>query len=107
MTKKSGCNNSSGNQLFVKIMGTVQGVWYRGWAVEAAKEIGITGWVANRPNGNVEALFVGSSQQIQDMITACTKGPELADVWAIRRIDEDADAMPAYRKGEFYNAGSY
>jgi acylphosphatase len=107
MTENIGANNPLKDQLFVQITGRVQGVWYRGWTVEAANQIGIEGWVANRPDGSVHALFVGSNKQIQDMISACTKGPELSDVRAIRRIDKDVSVMPEYRAGEFYNAGNY
>ena len=44
------------------IEGRVQGVWYRGWAVQEAIRRGLAGWVRNRSDGSVEALFAGPSR---------------------------------------------
>lgn len=43
------------------IHGRVQGVWYRAWAVETARQLGLAGWVRNRSNGCVEALVEGEA----------------------------------------------
>ncbi len=64
----------------VIIKGRVQGVWYRGWTVDAANRLELDGWVRNRPDGTVEALFSGPETQVRIMIELCRKGPPLARV---------------------------
>ena len=64
----------------VRIYGRVQGVWYRGWTVDAASRRGLTGWVRNRRDGSVEALFIGPAERVDEMIAACRDGPPAARV---------------------------
>ena len=66
----------------VRVYGRVQGVWYRGWTVDQATRRGLAGWVRNRRDGSVEALFVGPADEVDDMIEACRGGPPAA------RVDE-------------------
>ncbi len=66
-----------------RIHGRVQGVWYRRWVERTASGLGINGWVRNRLDGSVEALFIGESSSIDEMITACHDGPPAARVDAI------------------------
>lgn len=68
----------------VRIEGRVQGVWYRGWTVKEATRRGITGWVRNRHDGSVEAVFCGPDEVIRSMIAACHEGPTHARVTDIR-----------------------
>jgi acylphosphatase len=63
----------------------VQGVWYRGWTEEEATRRGLRGWVRNRRDGSVEALFSGPAAIVQDMIEACWKGPPAARVEAVEQ----------------------
>jgi len=70
----------------VMIRGRVQGVWYRGWTVEQASAKGLRGWVRNRRDGAVEALFVGSADKVEAMIEACRSGPPAARVDAVERF---------------------
>ena len=64
----------------VVIEGRVQGVWYRGWTIENAKRLDLIGWVRNKKNGSVEALFSGESAKVDEMINACWNGPISAEV---------------------------
>lgn len=64
----------------VRISGRVQGVGYRDWTVDQAMARDLRGWVRNRIDGSVEALFVGPADQVDDMIAACRRGPRLASV---------------------------
>ncbi|HEY1720221.1 MAG TPA: acylphosphatase [Magnetospirillaceae bacterium] len=73
----------------VVIEGRVQGVWYRGWTVEQARSRGLVGWVRNRANGTVEALFCGPQDVVRAMVEACRQGPPAARVDAIREIPGD------------------
>lgn len=63
-----------------RISGKVQNVWYRAWTVEQADARGLTGWVRNLANGDVEALFAGPADKVADMIAACHQGPKAARV---------------------------
>jgi acylphosphatase len=77
----------------VHIFGRVQGVWYRGWTVAAAAELGVEGWVRNRRDGSVEGLFVGPEAAVDALIAACRQGPGAAavlDVEAVPADDEEA-----------------
>lgn len=66
------------------IDGRVQGVWYRSWTVQEATRRGLSGWVRNRADGTVEALFSGPAGQVDDMLAACRRGPPAARVEGIR-----------------------
>jgi acylphosphatase len=68
----------------VVVRGTVQGVWYRGWTVATAERMGVAGWVRNRRDGSVEALFAGDPAAIRQMVAACHQGPPAARVAAVR-----------------------
>lgn len=66
--------------LQLKIRGKVQGVFYRASAKKIAMEIGVTGWVKNTPEGDVEAVVTGENAQLQTFIAWCKEGPEGAIV---------------------------
>jgi len=65
------------------VHGTVQGVWYRGWAVDEARALGLDGWVRNRRDGTVEMVLAGSQDAVAAMIERCRNGPPAAHVTAI------------------------
>ncbi len=64
----------------VVIEGRVQGVWFRGWTAEEARRLNIRGWVRNRRDGTVEAVFAGAAADVDAMIAACRQGPPMARV---------------------------
>ncbi len=64
----------------VQIQGRVQGVWFRGWMAREAGARGLGGWVRNRFDGTVEALFAGPAAVVDDMVAACRTGPPAAMV---------------------------
>lgn len=66
--------------LRVIISGRVQGVSYRAWTVERASSKKLKGWVRNRSDGTVEAVFCGDAAAIKDMVEACKQGPGAARV---------------------------
>jgi acylphosphatase len=66
--------------VHVRISGMVQGVWFRAWTVEEARARGLDGWVRNRRDGDVEAVFAGPPARVDDMLTACRSGPPAAKV---------------------------
>lgn len=67
----------------IMIMGKVQGVWFRGWVVDRASALGLDGWVRNRRDGSVEALAVGDSAAVDQLVAACRQGPPAARVEAV------------------------
>ncbi len=69
--------------LRVVISGRVQGVWYRGWTVDEARARGLDGWVRNRRDGSVEAVFQGAPEAVAEMVAACRQGPPMARVTAV------------------------
>lgn len=71
----------------VIIRGRVQGVGYREWTRFVARERGIEGWVRNRLDGSVEAVFAGTSEAVADMVMACRRGPSNAVVQSIDERD--------------------
>ena len=77
----------------LRIRGRVQGVWYRGWAVDAARALGLSGWVRNRRDGSVEMLIAGGEEAIQAMTEQCRQGPPAARVDRIE-VEEGDEAPP-------------
>ena len=66
--------------IHVRIQGRVQRVWFRNWTVEEATKRDLRGWVRNREDGSVEAVFVGVNHKVRDMVAACRLGPPKAEV---------------------------
>ena len=64
----------------LRVSGRVQGVWYRGWTVDKARALGLSGWVRNITDGTVEVLLNGPKATIDKMIKACHSGPPAAKV---------------------------
>jgi acylphosphatase len=75
------------------IYGRVQGVFYRGWAVETARELDLTGWVRNRRNGTVEAVVQGEKEAVERFVERAREGPPSAHVASIEidtaAVEED------------------
>jgi acylphosphatase len=81
-------------QVHVIISGRVQGVWYRASTKQKAEELGLTGWVKNTVDGNVEAIFEGDESTIDEMVAWCWIGPPLARV-------TDVNIIRKRSKGQF------
>ena len=64
----------------VRVSGRVQNVWFRAWTGDRARELGLDGWVRNRADGTVEALFAGPAAAVERMVEACRDGPPAARV---------------------------
>lgn len=81
----------------VRIEGRVQGVWYRRWTVDEARRRGLDGWVRNRSDGSVEALFAGPKDAVNAMLEACWRGPPAAQVRTVTPHPTDPPAAPGFR----------
>ena len=73
----------------IRIFGEVQGVWFRKSVKDEATRIGISGIVMNEPDGTVFIVAKGSEQQLDEFISYCSKGPELANVKNIHVEEEE------------------
>ncbi len=74
----------------VSISGRVQGVFFRDSAREKAEGLGLAGWVENLPDGRVEALFEGPSENVREMVDWCEQGPSQASVESVDADFEEA-----------------
>ena len=80
----------------VVVHGRVQGVFFRGSTVERAREVGVNGWVRNRPDGTVEAVFEGSAEQVAEMVRYCREGPQWAHVERIQEFEEAPEDLGGF-----------
>ena len=64
----------------IRVTGRVQGVFFRNWTVDAAKALGISGWVRNRRDGSVEILAFGQEAALRELVGRCHRGPDAAQV---------------------------
>ncbi len=71
---------SEKERIHLIIKGRVQGVGFRYWCREMAQQLGVTGWVRNLFNGDVEVVAEGSSEQLNELLKWCRKGPPYAFV---------------------------
>jgi len=62
------------------VRGRVQGVYFRASALREARRLGLTGWVANRPDGAVELVAEGEEDQVKDLLAWTQHGPSTARV---------------------------
>jgi acylphosphatase len=78
------------------IHGRVQGVWYRGWAVDTARGFGLAGWVRNRRDGTVEAVVQGNEDTVDHFIALAREGPPAAGVERIDVSEEEPAALSGF-----------
>ena len=67
----------------VVVRGRVQGVGYRAFVADEAHQRELQGWVRNRRDGSVEAVFAGSRPAVEAMVEACRRGPMSARINAL------------------------
>lgn len=79
--------------VHVRIEGRVQGVGYRIWTQRTAVARGLLGWVRNRRDGSVEAVFQGPDADVAAMLRACEDGPDGA---AVTRVEVLAEGVGAF-----------
>jgi acylphosphatase len=81
----------------VVITGRVQGVGYRAWTEDEAVARGLDGWVRNRSDGAVEALFSGAAEDVAGMLAACREGPDASIVSNVAVTDSTEPAGRSFR----------
>jgi acylphosphatase len=87
----------------VVIRGRVQGVGYRAWTEYTARDHGLEGWVRNRRDGSVEAVFAGALAAVDAMIAACRRGPPGARVDAMDELPAAAGLLSSRPAGERFS----
>jgi acylphosphatase len=93
----------SGTIRQVTITGRVQGVGYRAWVAHRARAHRLEGWVRNRRDGSVEALFAGPADVVSEMVMRCRRGPASARVDAVQDEPANSDALNLRRSGEGFS----
>jgi acylphosphatase len=81
-------------RVHIFVTGRVQGVFFRDSTRRRAKKLGIKGWVKNLPSGQVEAIFEGDKDKVEEMVNWAKTGPILAKVEYVEAVWEEY-------KGEF------
>ncbi len=81
------------------VSGRVQGVFYRASASEKATSLGLSGWVRNRRNGDVELLARGDPLLVDELEAWLWQGPRMASVTSVLReaTDDDGEDDGAFR----------
>jgi acylphosphatase len=88
----------------VIVHGRVQGVGFRAFVEVEALARGIEGWVRNRRDGSVEAVFAGEETVVAEMIEACRQGPSYsARVDVLHQLEGDGDELKPRRPGELFS----
>ena len=87
----------------VMITGRVQGVGYRAWVDHQARNHNLEGWVRNRRDGGVEALFAGPPELVSEMVARCRRGPSSARVESVQDERGGPDALNLRRPGERFS----
>jgi acylphosphatase len=87
----------------VVIRGQVQGVGFRYWTRRTATARGLLGWVRNRRDGTVEAVFAGPEQAVAGMIKLCRHGPDAAWVDSVAEKPAEPDALDLRKKTERFS----
>ncbi len=80
----------------VLITGRVQGVAYRAWVARLAETMELDGWVRNRRDGAVEALFSGPPDRVRDALERCRQGPSAARVESVTIAEEGGGTPPGF-----------
>ncbi|KZV26044.1 acylphosphatase [Dorcoceras hygrometricum] len=82
----------------VMIKGRVQGVFYRNWTINNANALGLKGWVRNRRDGSVEALFSGKPDKVDEMEQRCRRGPPDAMVTGLQVFPSTDDPGTSFQR---------
>ena len=77
--------------------GRVQGVFFRDTTRRRAESLGISGWVTNRDDGAVEAVFEGEPDPVESMVEFCRGGPGRAEVTELEVSEEEPQGLSGFR----------
>jgi len=80
----------------VVVHGHVQGVFFRDSARRLAQQHGVAGWISNRWDGAVEAVFEGEEDAVERLVDFCRKGPRGAQVASVEVTDEEPESLSGF-----------
>jgi acylphosphatase len=80
----------------VVAQGRVQGVFFRDATAREARSAGVAGWVRNRSDGAVEAVFEGADAAVDRMVQFVRRGPGHADVEDVEVIEEEPEGLESF-----------
>jgi len=80
----------------VIVRGFVQGVFFRDSARRLAQRHGVSGWVANRADGAVEAAFEGEADAVEKLVAFSRKGPRGAQVNSVEVTEEEPEGLSGF-----------
>jgi acylphosphatase len=80
----------------VVVRGDVQGVFFRDSTREEASRRGVAGWVTNRGDGSVEAVFEGPASDVGALVDFMRSGPPSADVRDVEVVDEEPEGVDGF-----------
>jgi acylphosphatase len=81
----------------VLVYGFVQGVGFRFGVDRVAQSRGVAGWVRNRADGAVEAVFEGEPEDVEALVDFCRRGPRGAAVERVEVETESAEGLRGFR----------
>ena len=87
----------------VLVRGKVQGVGFRAFVEHHALQRGLAGWVRNRRDGSVEALFAGPAKSVEGVIAACRIGPHSGRVDALDQREGSDDELKLRAPGDLFS----
>jgi acylphosphatase len=80
----------------VVVHGRVQGVFFRDSVRRLAQQRGVSGWVANREDGTVEAVFEGEADAVERLVAFCQDGPRGAEVSSVDVANEEPEGASGF-----------
>ncbi len=80
----------------VIVRGLVQGVFFRDSTRRLAQRLSVTGWVANRPDGAVEAVFEGEADAVERLVAFSREGPRGAQVDSVQVEEEEPEQLTGF-----------
>ena len=80
----------------VRLQGRVQGVGFRYAVARAAGTRSVAGWVSNRPDGTVEAVFEGDAEAVESLVRLCREGPRGAEILRAEVREEEPEGLAGF-----------
>jgi acylphosphatase len=78
------------------VRGRVQGVFFRDTTRRRAEAAGVSGWVTNRPDGAVEAVFEGDPAAVEELVEFSRRGPSRAEVESVDVVEEEPEGLSGF-----------